>query len=78
MCPSGGYDGCTDKTTFLRKKDGERAMIPQVGQRFGPYEILGTLGGGAMGMVFRAWDRRLQREVALKVLQENYQMPGMR
>ena len=53
-------------------------MIPQVGQRFGPYEILGTLGGGAMGMVFRAWDRRLQREVALKVLQENYQMPGMR
>jgi eukaryotic-like serine/threonine-protein kinase len=53
-------------------------MTPQVGQRFGPYEILGTLGGGAMGMVFRAWDRRLQREVALKVLQENYQMPGMR
>ena len=53
-------------------------MTPQVGQRFGPYEILGTLGGGAMGVVFRAWDRRLQREGALKVLQENYQMPGMR
>ena len=53
-------------------------MIPEVGQKFGPYEILGTLGGGAMGLVFRAWDRRLQREVAIKLLQENYQMPGMR
>ena len=53
-------------------------MIPEVGQKFGPYEILGTLGGGAMGLVFRAWDRRLQREVAIKLLQENYQMPAMR
>ena len=53
-------------------------MIPEVGQRFGPYEILGRLGGGGMGLVFRAWDERLHREVAIKLLYEDYKMPGMR
>jgi serine/threonine protein kinase/tetratricopeptide (TPR) repeat protein len=52
-------------------------MIP-AGQRFGPYEILGNLGGGGMGFVFRAWDERLHREVAVKLLHESYKMPGMR
>jgi tetratricopeptide (TPR) repeat protein len=53
-------------------------MIPETGERFGPYEILGRLGGGAMGVVFRAWDARLHREVAIKVLHDDYTMPGMR
>jgi eukaryotic-like serine/threonine-protein kinase len=53
-------------------------MIPEVGQRFGPYEILGRLGGGGMGLVFRAWDGRLHREVAIKLLHDDYTMPGMR
>ena len=53
-------------------------MIPEAGQKFGPYEILGRLGGGAMGLVFRAWDARLHREVASKLLHNDYQMPGMR
>src|SRR6202789_215081 len=55
-----------------------RGMIPEVGQRFGPYEILGRLGGGGMGLVFRAWDERLHRKVAIKLLHDNYLMPGMR
>lgn len=53
-------------------------MIPEVGQSFGPYEILGRLGRGGMGLVFRAWDDRLHREVALKLLHDDYKMPGMR
>ncbi len=53
-------------------------MIADIGQRFGPYEILGRLGGGGMGLVFRAWDKRLEREVAVKLLHDDYTMPGMR
>ena len=53
-------------------------MIPEAGQRFGPYEILGRLGSGGMGLVFRAWDERLHRNVAIKLLHDNYRMPGMR
>ena len=53
-------------------------MVPEPGQRFGPYEILGKLGSGGMGLVFRAWDERLHREVAIKLLHDEYETPGMR
>jgi len=38
------------------------------GTRLGPYEIVGTLGAGGMGEVYRARDTKLNRNVAIKVL----------
>ncbi|MGA8593369.1 MAG: protein kinase [Bryobacteraceae bacterium] len=38
------------------------------GERLGPYEILGAIGVGGMGEVYRARDTRLKRQVAIKAL----------
>jgi serine/threonine protein kinase/Tol biopolymer transport system component len=41
------------------------------GSKLGPYEIVGPLGAGGMGEVYRARDTRLDRDVAIKVLPEH-------
>ena len=42
------------------------------GSKLGPYEILGQIGAGGMGEVYRAKDPRLGREVAIKVLPPSF------
>jgi serine/threonine protein kinase/DNA-binding beta-propeller fold protein YncE len=38
------------------------------GAKLGPYEIVSPLGVGGMGEVYRAWDKALGRDVAIKIL----------
>ena len=46
-------------------------MALPAGTKLGPYEVLGELGAGGMGEVYRARDTRLNRTVAIKVLPEH-------
>jgi serine/threonine protein kinase/Tol biopolymer transport system component len=47
-------------------------MTLAAGSKLGPYEILGQIGAGGMGEVYRAKDPRLGREVAIKVLPASF------
>jgi len=47
-------------------------MALNPGERLGPYEIVSLLGAGGMGEVYRARDTRLDRDVALKILPEEF------
>jgi len=46
--------------------------------KLGPYEILGPLGAGGMGEVYRARDTRLDRTVAIKLLPTQYSSDPIR
>ncbi len=46
-------------------------MPLEAGRQLGPYEIVSAIGAGGMGEVYKARDTRLDRTVAIKVLQEH-------
>src|SRR5215831_19023788 len=47
-------------------------MTLKAGERLGSYEIVDLLGAGGMGEVYRAHDHTLGRDVALKILPEEW------
>ena len=47
-------------------------MALTTGSRVGSYEVTSQLGAGGMGVVYRARDTKLQRDVALKLLPDHF------
>ena len=39
-----------------------------VGRRYGRYRVEEEIGAGGMGVVYRAYDEKLERDLAIKVL----------
>jgi WD40 repeat protein len=57
------FDAIRDILGYLAPTDD-----PQMLGRLGPYEIVGVIGRGGMGVVLKGYDRPLNRFVAIKVL----------
>ena len=47
-------------------------MALSTGTRLGAYEVIGVLGAGGMGEVYRARDTKLRRDVAIKILPRSF------
>ncbi len=68
MSPSEPLQPSALDATLESGRSGPPPGVIVEGTEVGPFVISRKLGAGAMGSVYAAWDARLEREVALKVL----------
>ena len=47
-------------------------MVVTIGSQLGTYEVVALLGKGGMGEVYRAKDTKLKRDVAIKILPDEF------
>ena len=66
--------GVLDQSLWVRGRPS--ALTP--GTELGPYRIVGVLGEGGMGVVYRALDTKLKRPVAVKFLSDSVADPAAR
>jgi len=71
LAPGGGMAGAL-AADLAATEDPEGAPRLETGAEFGAYVVKGVVGTGGMGEVYRAFDTRLGRDVALKVLPRRF------
>jgi serine/threonine protein kinase len=71
-CPSCSALLCTLIATPSDARTGPDTRRDLAGCTLGPYRLDGLIGAGAMGEVYRGWDLRLHRNVAIKVLSRQF------
>jgi eukaryotic-like serine/threonine-protein kinase len=59
-------------STLLDGADERRTRRDRSGTTLGPYRLDSLIGAGAMGEVYRGWDARLERDIAIKVLSPEF------